>query len=139
MDEEQSHVITKMTSEQKFFIDRQLPGLNDIIKYSNTNRHVWNREKSDIEEYIGWCIREYKVAPVESSVDIGFAWVEPDRKRDPDNIVAARKMILDAMVNCQIIPNDGWKHINMFADSWEVADKDEQPGVLVTVMEVIDL
>lgn len=139
MDENQPYIISKMASEQKFFIDRCLPGLNDIINYSNSNRYKWNREKSDIEEYIGWCIREYKISPTESSVNLQFVWIEPNRKRDPDNIVAARKMILDALVNSDIIPNDGWKHIETFADTWEVAKKDERPGVIVTIMEVMDL
>lgn len=139
MDENGTHIMTKMASEQNFFIDERLPGLNEIIAFSNVDRHAWNKKKKEVEESIGWCIKKNKISPSETAVDLHFKWIEGNRKRDPDNIVAAKKFILDALVDCGVLPNDGWRHVKSFIDEWEVADKEEPTGVLVTIMEVIDL
>ncbi len=43
-----------------------------------------------------------------------------NRKRDKDNIAFAKKFIFDALVENHVIPNDGWKNIDSFSDSFKV-------------------
>ena len=62
---------------------------------------------------------------------IEFTWYRKNRRSDPDNIIFAKKFILDAMQQVGIIENDGWKQIVGFVDEWKV-DKDN-PRVEITV------
>lgn len=50
------------------------------------------------------------VEPVEAA-SLTIVHIEPNRRRDPDNIMAAQKFILDGMVQAGIIEDDGWRHI----------------------------
>ena len=49
-----------------------------------------------------------------------FTWYRKNRRTDPDNMVFAKKFILDAMQIVGIIENDGWKQIAGFIDEWYV-------------------
>lgn len=60
--------------------------------------------------------------PVPKSV-FKFTWYRTSKRSDPDNIIFAKKFILDAMQIVGIIENDGWKQVAGFVDRWEV-DKD---------------
>ncbi len=44
-------------------------------------------------------------------IKIDIDWYEKDKRRDPDNVYSAIKVILDSLVECGIIENDGWKQI----------------------------
>ena len=58
-------------------------------------------------------------------------WKETNKRRDPDGFIVAKKFILDALVQSNIIPNDGWSEIAGFTDEFVVDPK--QPGVWVTL------
>ena len=63
-----------------------------------------------------------------------YKWYEPDRRRDKDNISSfGRKVIQDALVNCKIIKNDGWRYIEGFEDHFYVDSK--KPGIEVEIIE----
>lgn len=98
-----------------FSIERQLPSLNDYIKELNRNRHKGNEFKKDVEEDIGWYIRNAvikgRLTPVTEQVDLVIIWHEKAMKRDTDNIQSATKFILDAMRACGIIKNDSRKYV----------------------------
>lgn len=49
-------------------------------------------------------------------VYISFTWFEESRRRDPDNVVFAKKFILDGMVKAGIIPDDNYKWVVGFED-----------------------
>lgn len=61
---------------------------------------------------------------------IDFVWLETKRNRDPDNIVSAKKFVLDGLVVAKVLPGDGWAHVEGFRDSWGVSTG---AGVLVTL------
>src|SRR5699024_12666172 len=65
-----------------------------------------------------------------------YLWVEPDRRRDRDNITAGRKFVQDALVRCKVLQNDGWKEIAGFSDDWAV-DK-ARPRVEIEIIEMED-
>lgn len=58
-------------------------------------------------------------------------WAEKDERRDPDNVFAAVKFILDGLVAAKAIKGDGHKHIGRI-EHHIVTDK-ERPGVTVSV------
>lgn len=49
-------------------------------------------------------------------IELHTIWYTKDGRKDPDNIVFAKKFILDGMVNAKVIPNDGQKQIGGFVD-----------------------
>ena len=116
---------------QVFFIPGPLPGMNDYI--STGNRFRYNTDKKKWQEAIAFYIRRAKVKPVES-VYLHFLWQEKHDRRDPDNFSSmGRKWVLDSLVECGVLTNDGWGQIIGWSDEWMV-DK-EKPGVLVTLEE----
>ena len=120
----------------KFKIDYRLPGLNDFIKWAKIRHGKWNRysqEKRTHTENI-YHIIDYCGKPF-GRVFINFTWVEPNKRRDPDNISSAGiKLILDAMVWAGIIIDDSQKYVEGWTNTFRV-DK-ENPGVIVEVSEV---
>lgn len=71
---------------------------------------------------------------LKKKVDIDFVWVEKNMKRDKDNIAFAKKFILDALQDLEVIDNDGWKEIGNFSDKCLVDRND--PHVDVYLKEV---
>ena len=64
-----------------------------------------------------------------------FSWYEPNRKRDLDNISSfGRKVIQDALVDCGVLKNDGWKYVKGFIDEFYV-DR-EHPRIEVEIEEL---
>ena len=64
-----------------------------------------------------------------------FTWIEPNRRRDPDNIAAGgRKLILDAMVVAGVIQDDSWKYVRGWKDKF-FTDK-QKPGVVVKIISL---
>lgn len=118
--------------KQTFRIVGQLPGANDYTKACRTHYHVGARMKHDTEEMIAGFIRIAGLRPVEGPVGIRYRWVEPNARRDLDNIAFARKFIQDALVRVGILAGDGRKHIKGFRDDF-VTDK-HAPGVVVTIV-----
>ncbi len=56
---------------------------------------------------------------------------EPNMRRDPSNAYAgALKVIEDALVQCGVLPGDGWKHVHSPA-SYEWALDKGNPRVVV--------
>lgn len=55
---------------------------------------------------VGWLATKL---PEFNKVVIIITWYEPDERRDPDNIMAGQKFILDGLVAAGTIPNDSQK------------------------------
>ena len=89
--------------------------------------------KRDTESDLAFHLSCQDLKPV-SLASLHFEWIEPNVRRDKDNIVAARKFILDAMVQYGVLKSDGWKGVEGFSDSFRV-DAD-RPGVKVTITEL---
>ena len=60
-------------------------------------------------------------------------WIERNAKRDPDNICAGLKFILDTLVYKKILPGDGWADVLGIAHAFAIDASN--PGVLVTLNE----
>jgi hypothetical protein len=52
-----------------------------------------------------------------------FRVVERDRRRDPDNFCGgSAKLVLDGLVKCRVLPNDGWGGVLSLSYQWEVGE-----------------
>lgn len=117
------------------FIPFSLPGMNEIINKNRTNRHAGAKQKLQYDHAIVAILRSKGFRHQFKRVKVHFRWVEKNRRRDPDNIAAGKKFVMDALQAAGVIENDGWRQIVGYSDSF-VVDK-EQPGVWVTLMEVV--
>ena len=117
-----------------FFIPGRLPGLNEIINEARTHKFASATQKKKytkrVADVIRLTFRDYK--PM-GRIWVSCIWVEKDRRRDPDNIIAGgKKFLLDGMVKARLLKQDNW-NIQGFTDTWEVG---KEPGVWVEVREV---
>lgn len=102
----------------KIVFDGAFPTLNEHIAGMNANRYGGNDMKQvETERVRLQCLRSEKF---DIPVKIKFSWYIKDRRKDPDNIVYAKKFILDGLVKAGIIPNDTQRYIKGFADEWFV-------------------
>lgn len=121
----------------EFMITGRLPSLND---YTRANRAHWSKGaeyKRNVEADIIWQIRAARnkgtLRPVNKKIVLHIQWHESDQRRDVDNIVSAKKFILDAMQKAGIIPNDSRKYVAGVYD--EIID-DKSDFVHVKLQEI---
>lgn len=106
----------------KFTVPGKLPSLNDYVRACRSGYHAGNAMKRAAEEKILAAMMEARVLRlrVRERVFLRFAWIEPNARRDMDNIAFAKKFILDAIKKCGLIEDDGQKYIAGFSDSFGV-------------------
>jgi Holliday junction resolvase RusA-like endonuclease len=121
---------------QSFHIDGTLPGMNDIIAITKQHRRAYNDMKKTWDTVVWAYIKKAKLKPMSGYVAIHLTWIEADNKRDPDNIRAGIKFILDALVTAKILSTDSSRQIYEIRDTFEVAHR-ESAGVFVTLTEVV--
>lgn len=122
---------------RKFVIEGRLWGLNDHVNAckSKYGQAISSRYKRETEGLIGWCIKKYLGSwKTDKMIYLKYKWIEPNTRRDLDNIAFAKKFIQDALVKQGVINNDGWKNILGFSDDFGI-DKDN-PRIEVEIIEV---
>ena len=107
----------------KFTIHSRLPSLNEVIGENRANRYKGAKLKKDTEALIIAEIKRQKVQPItEYPVEVFVRWVEPNKKRDVDNIQSSKKFILDAMVKAGVLVNDSQKYVAQVHDVVEIGN-----------------
>lgn len=118
----------------QLWIPGRLPGLNELMAMAlrpKYGRRLYAQAKAKHSHEIGLLARAAGI-PAFEAAHFKFHWVEPNRRRDKDNVAAGgRKLILDALQECSVLGNDGWKQILSFADTFEV--NAANPGVMVVL------
>lgn len=118
----------------KFEIGKRLIGLNEYTNLNRKNRYLGNQAKQKEQAYIIWCIREQLGNIKITKPVIGhFTWIEENKRRDLDNICFAKKFILDALVQAEVLKDDNRKIVTNFTDSFEYTDKSK---VIVELEEI---
>ena len=117
-------------------IPGKLNNLNDYIAAERSNRYRGAKMKADNGNAVSLAVMQcMKGVRIRRPVFMEYTWVEPDRRRDLDNISSfGRKVIQDALVNAGVLKDDGWKHVVGFSDRFRV-DK-ENPRIEVKIREV---
>ena len=115
----------------KATIEMKLPSLNEYVNVCRTNPYKASKFKKDLERDIGYFLQ--KLPSFDKPVKIHFHWIEQNRRRDLDNVAAAKKFILDAMVKVGVLTNDNRKCVAAFTDTFSY---DKEAKVVVEIMEV---
>lgn len=121
----------------KFIIQGRLDGLNEYTRACRGNKYGGNTMKKDNENAVILAIKQAKLTKVyKYPIALKITWIEPNSKRDIDNIVFASKFIQDALVKSGILENDSQKYINRLEH--EVKTDRENPRIEVEIKEVQD-
>ena len=125
-----------MGKRVRLVIPGKLPGLNEYILAERTSRYRAAEIKRDTEYLIGLAARQQlRGARFRKPVVMHYTWMEPNRKRDKDNIAFAKKFIQDALVRTGVLENDGWDQIAGFEDEFKVDARNPRVEVVITEME----
>ena len=119
----------------KFEIPGRLPGFNEIIeaaKQGTGNYQPYARMKEEYTTMVAWLAKKL---PAYEKVALIITWYEPDLRRDPDNVMAGQKFILDGLVAAGTIPNDSQKHIKGIVHRFEVDRQNPRVEVEIVDME----
>ena len=120
-----------------FRINQKLPSLNDYTKACRSNKYQGAKFKAEIEEVIGWYIRQAVASRTlrkpKGAIVIRFEWHEKTKWRDADNIASAKKFVLDALVKMGVLVDDSRKYVKGFYDA--VID-DKEDFVTVELIEI---
>jgi len=119
--------------EVKFEIPGRLPGLNEIIAAAKSHFGAYAKMKHEHTTAIAWLAKKL---PTYKRVALVITWYEPDQRRDPDNIMAGQKFILDGLVRAGTITNDSRRYIQSITHRFMV-DR-ENPRVEVKITEVAE-
>ncbi len=118
-------------------IKGRLPGLNDYIKVERSNRFGAADMKKQYEQHIGafiyMAVDKGTLHSHNKPCELWISWVEPNARRDLDNISFATKFIQDAMVRCGVFPDDNTKYIRLIHHTFHVDP--ENPHIEVTIRE----
>lgn len=106
-------------------IPLKLPGLNEIIEANRKDKHKGAQQKKKVERDIAWYINLQATGTITEPFTLKITWVETNRRRDPDNIVAGKKFLLDSLQKCGVIQGDEWKNVVKFEDEWVVGDENK--------------
>lgn len=111
-----------------------MPGLNELLTAALNNRHTYGSMKKKWGGVVALYARSQGFMPIGGPAHFEIECVEPNRRRDPDNLVGgAQKVIFDALQEANLLENDGWEHVLSISSSWRV-DKG-RCGVQLTVRE----
>lgn len=108
-----------------FAVREKLPGLNEYIHDINRSAYIGNRLKRDTQDTIALYIRAAMARGTLAKVTdypvcVRFIWHERTRRRDLDNIASAKKFILDALIECGVLPGDGQKYVCGIRDEFVI-------------------
>jgi len=104
----------------KFEIPGRLPGLNEIIAAAKNGKGKYQPYALMKERYTNMVAWLAKKLPRYNEVVLIITWYEPDHRRDPDNIMAGQKFIMDGLVEAGTIPDDSQKHVKGIAHRFRV-------------------
>lgn len=115
-------------------IPGELPALNEIINMSKSHWGEYRDEKFIHDKTVAACCPPTVRGIIKKPVAISFKWYCKDRRKDPDNIAAGQKFIIDGLVAAGVLQGDGWKYIKALRHDFRI-DK-ANPRVEVTLREV---
>jgi Holliday junction resolvase RusA-like endonuclease len=116
----------------KIIIPGELPSLNEIIKAAKCHYGSYSSMKKKYTSIVNLSSPKRRI---ETKVDIYVKWITKNEKKDPDNVAAGIKFILDGLVESGIIVNDTRKYIGKITHEFGI-DK-ENPRIEVDLIELI--
>jgi Holliday junction resolvase RusA-like endonuclease len=121
---------------KKITIPGEMPGLNEIIKAAKAHYHAYNNMKKKNTDLV---IVAASKLPHFPRARLDITWYCRSKRRDPDNIAAAKKFILDGLVRAGVLENDGWEQVVGWEERWEVDKDNPRVEVLIEGVEQMPL
>ena len=109
--------------------------MNEMIEAAKQGRGKYQPYADMKAQYTDMVAWPAKMLPKFECIDIKIIWYEPNAKRDPDNIMAAAKFILDGLSRAGTIPDDSQKYIHSVLHKIEVDPKN--PRVEIEIEEFL--
>jgi hypothetical protein len=116
-----------------FTISGRLAGANEAIKAMNNNRYGGAHLKRAETRRCALSAILAAVPKITKPSRFHFKWIEPNKRRDHDNIRYGAKFILDGLRESGKLPNDGWAWVMGMSDEWAL-DRDN-PRIEVQITE----
>ena len=113
---------------QHFTIKGRFCSLNEFYRMHYQEQGKVKRENDDL---VAWTVRKARIKPYKRPVEVTCLWVEPNRKRDLDNIHFGIKFIMDGLVKAGIIQDDSPLYVKRI--SHEVAYDRANPRIEVWI------
>ena len=126
-----------MGKVQSFEIEGRLMGMNDYTNKNRSHYQAGGRSKKQQDEACQWYIKKARLTPVvDYPVILKIRWYEEAARRDVDNIVSAKKFVLDALVKNGILRNDTQTYV---AGIFDLVLKDrDRPRIEVEIHEGVE-
>lgn len=118
----------------RFVIRGRLPGLNEMTREARGNKYKSAGTKRTCTMLCAAEARRQHVPAMTRPIVLNVLWVEPNQRRDMDNVAAGVKYILDGLQAANIIANDGWKDVHGIVHRFAVDARN--PRVEVELQEV---
>jgi len=124
--------------QQYLWIPGPLPGTNEMLAACRQRRgkgSAYSQLKAKWTADIATWARNARLAKMNGTVKLELFWMEPNRKRDPDNIHAGVKLILDGLVAAGVLADDTQKTIGRI-EHHPIEIDAKEPGVTVEMEDL---
>ena len=118
---------------REYVIPGRLGGLNEYTLKCRTHYAAGAKYKKEQQQIVKNNIVAQDLTPLNTPIFVKFKWIEPNKRRDYDNIAFSKKYIFDAFQELDMLKNDNWIYVKGFEDTFDV-DK-ENPRVIVQIFE----
>lgn len=120
----------------KLTIKGRLPSLNEVIATARGNKFAAARQKKDLTRLIAMNAQVQRVPHYTGPVEIIFAWIEKDYRRDIDNVAGGgTKFVLDGLVQAGVLPDDSRVWVRKLSHLFPMPDPDN-PRIEIAIVEV---
>ena len=117
-------------------IKGQLPGLNEYTAALANRKGRWSRGGDMKRDMTELCrLAALNTTHFKNPVYLIYTWFEPNARRDPDNVVFAKKFILDGLVHAGVLPNDTRKYILGWSESVQTDAKNPRIEIMISDQE----
>lgn len=116
-----------MSAAQTFAVPGRFPSLNEFYRMTPAQQ---GRVKCECDMRVKRAAEGAGLRPV-GRCRVEFAWFEPNRRRDLDNVAFAKKFVLDGLVKAGVLRDDSPRYVLGLADEFGY-DRDD-PRVVVTL------
>jgi len=116
-------------------IPGEFPDMNRIIMASKRHWSEYAKFKRTYTDLVVAAAKNRHEPITEYPVWLTFDWYCKDRRIDPDNIAAAKKMIIDGLVAAGILTGDGWNHISRLSDTFHIDRHNTRVTVSLTAAD----
>lgn len=114
-------------------IPGRFPSLNDYISAERNNYRYASSMKRKETKRVSDAAQGME--PFDTQAIVSFKWIEPNMRRDVDNVAFAHKFILDGLVDAGVLKGDSRKYVIGLQDDFSEIDPDN-PRVEITIMGV---